>query len=82
MSNQLRLMTPAGSSENVAATTAKTVTGECVGLLANADGNFVGQLVGDSANRSFTLAAGAVYPFRVASIDATSAIAVTLLYAT
>ncbi|MAK54613.1 MAG: hypothetical protein CML17_01970 [Pusillimonas sp.] len=73
-------MTPAAASENVAATTAKANIENCTGVIARGPGDFVGQLVGDTSNTTITMAAGAVYPIRVKSIDATSGIAVVLLY--
>lgn len=74
------LRNPAARSTVVGATTASGPHTDVIGLIAHAAGNFVGQLSGDSANRTIVMAAGQFYPIRVKSIDATSAIAVTLLH--
>lgn len=81
MFKTLRQMAPASRSTVLAATTAAgPLTPRTAGIIAHAAGNFVCQLDGDSANRTIVMAAGIFYPIRVKSIDATSGIAVTLLF--
>ena len=80
-----QLQGPYNRSTVVAATTARDVVsadGEAShALVANETGNFVGQLLEDTADRTIAMVAGHEYKIRVKEIDATSAIAVTLLFA-
>ncbi len=71
---------PARRSTPVAATTAQSGLTGVIGVIPTTGGNFVAQLEADTANRTFVLLAGVLYPLRVKSIDVTSAIAVHLLH--
>lgn len=75
-----QLRRSARKSTVVGATTASGPHTDVIGLIAHTAGNFVGQLADDASNRTMALAAGGFYPICVKSIDATSAIAVTLLH--
>jgi len=82
MGQNERLQSPAASSQALAATTALDLssTGAAAGFHANGTGNFVGRLVGDAADRTFSVIEGVTYPYRVEEVDATSAVAIVLLF--
>lgn len=70
----------ATSHEAVAATTAHTFGGGCIGIVCTAAGTLVGQMEKDSANVSSTVVAGLVIPGQWKSLDDTNGVAVIALY--
>lgn len=71
----------ARSSTPVAATTAADFSDNPTAAIhANAGGNLVGTLAGDSAARTFVVVQGVTYPYSFQSIDATSAVQIVALF--
>ena len=70
----------ATSSQLVAATTAVAFDPPCDAVHANASGNLIGTLQGDTTTRTFVVVQGVLYPYAFQSIDATSAVQVIALF--
>ena len=70
----------ARSSQTVAATTAVTFAEPTAAVHANASGNLIGTLAGDSTTTTFVVVQGVLYPYSFQSIDATSAVQVIALF--
>lgn len=67
-------------SQTVAATTAVTFTEPTAAIHANASGNLIGTLTGDTSTRVFVVVQGVTYPYSFESIDVTSAVQVIALF--
>lgn len=70
-----QLIVPAQRSQQVAETTATEFDPPLTGIHANESGNVIGQLVNDTADRTFVVAQGQTYPYRFKSVAATNAVA-------
>ena len=71
----------ATSATTVAASTAVTFTDRpCVAVHANASGNLIGTLAGDTSNRTFVVVQGMMYPYSFSSIDVTNAVQIEALF--
>lgn len=67
-------------AQTVAATTAVTFSESTAAIHANASGNLIGTLEGDSSTTTFVVVQGVLYPYAFASIDAASAVQVVALF--
>ena len=67
-------------AQTVAASTAETFSEPTAAIHANASGNLICTLAGDSSTTTFVVVQGVLYPYAVQSIDATSAVQVIALF--
>ena len=71
----------ATSSTTVAALTAADFSSDPTAAVhANASGNLMGTLVGDSSVQTFVVVQGVTYPYSFSSIDAASAVQIVALF--
>lgn len=71
----------ANSSQTVAATTAVSFgTNPTAAVHANASGNLIGTLAGDTSTRTFVVVQGVTYPYSFQSIDGANAVQVIALF--
>lgn len=68
------------SSQTVAAATAVTFGEPTAAIHANASGNLIGTLRGDSSTRTFVVVQGMLYPYSFQSIDVTNAVQIVALF--
>lgn len=68
------------ASQTVAAATATTFNRPTAAIHANASGNLIGTLAGDTNATTFVVVQGMLYPYSFQSIDVTNAVQVVALF--
>lgn len=69
-------------AQTVNATTATVFSTPTAAVHANASGNLIGTLAGDSSTTTFVVVQGVMYPYSFTSIDATNAVQIVALFNT
>ena len=67
-------------SQTVAASTAVTFAEPTAAIHANASGNLIATLAGDTSTTTFVVVQGVTYPYSFRSIDVTSAVQIVALF--
>lgn len=67
-------------SQLVPASTAVTFSEPTAAIHANASGNLIGTLAGDTSTTTFVVVQGVTYPYSFRSIDITSAVQIVALF--
>ena len=67
-------------SQTVGAATAVTFSEPTAAIHANASGNLIGTLAGDTSTTTFVVVQGVTYPYSFRSVDLTSAVQIVALF--